>query len=257
MSRRAKIGILLGLCAGAAVLAASVPPIPQDPAYHRQADVRAWLGVPNTLNVLSNLPFVTAGLAGLAALGSGPARAAFVDARERWPYAVFFAGLALTGLGSAYYHLEPGNARLVWDRLPLAVTLMGLFAAVIAERIGVSAGVALLAPLVALGLGSVLQWQLTEARGAGDLRLYALVQFFPMLAVPLLLAWFPARYTRGRDIGVAVGVYAGAKVFELADAPILAAGHVVSGHTLKHLMVGVTGYWIVRMLRARSPVARS
>jgi hypothetical protein len=254
LSRRATIATILGIAGGVAVLTlALIPPIPQDPAYHRLADGRTLLGVPNAFNVLSNAPFVTAGLAGLAALGAG--RAAFVDPRERWPYAVFFAGLILTGFGSAYYHLAPGNARLVWDRLPLAITLMGLFAAVIAERVGVTAGLRVLGPLVAVGIGSVLQWQATEARGAGDLRLYGLVQFFPMLAVPLLLAWFPPRYTRGADLIVAVGVYAGAKLFELLDRAILQMGHVISGHTLKHLLVGVTGYWIVRMLRARAPMA--
>jgi len=101
----------------------------------------------------------------------------------------------------------------------------------------------------------VLQGQAAEARGAGDLRLYGLVQFFPMLAVPLLLAWFPPRYTRAADLLVAVGVYAGAKVFELLDRAIMEVGHVVSGHTLKHVLVGVTGYWIVNMLRARTPLA--
>ena len=78
-----------------------------------------------------------------------------------------------------------------------------------------------------------------------------------MLAVPLLLAWFPPRYTRGADLFVAVAVYAGAKVFELGDRAIMEAGHIVSGHTLKHVLVGVTGYWIVRMLRARVPIAVS
>jgi len=253
-ARRAKLAAILGIAGGAGVLTfALIPPIPQDPAYHRLADGRTLLGIPNALNVLSNAPFVTAGLAGLAAIRSGSA--AFVDGRERWPYAVFFVGLIVTGFGSTYYHLAPGNARLVWDRLPLAVTLMGLFAAVIAERVGVAAGTRLLAPLVALGVASVLQWQATEARGAGDLRLYGLVQFFPMLAVPLLLAWFPARYTRGGDLVVAVAVYAGAKLFELLDRAVLEMGHVVSGHTLKHVLVGVTGYWIVRMLRARAPLA--
>lgn len=253
-SHRAKIGTILGIAGGAGLLTyALVPPVPQDPAYHRLADGRTLLGIPNALNVLSNVLFVTAGLSGLVAIGSE--RAAFIDARERWPYVVFFVGLILTGFGSAYYHLVPGNARLVWDRLPLAVTLMGLFSAVIAERVGVGAGRRLLGPLVALGIGSVLQWQVTEARGAGDLRLYGLVQFFPMFAVPLLLAWFPARYTRGADLIVAVAVYAGAKLFELLDRAILEMGHVVSGHTLKHVLVGVTGYWIVRMLRARAPIA--
>jgi hypothetical protein len=237
-----------------AAIAAVLAPIPQDPAYHRMADSRGFLGIPNALNVLSNLPFVLAGVAGLGALGSGGI--AFLDPRERWPYAVFFGGLTLTGLGSAYYHLAPGDARLMWDRLPLAITIMALFAATIAERIAVGAGLALLGPLVALGVGSVLYWHAGETRGHGDLRLYGFVQFYPMLAIPLMIALFPARYTGTGDLGVTVAFYAVAKVFELADRAILSLGHLVSGHTIKHLMAALAGYWILRMLRSRIPLHR-
>src|SRR5688572_14452525 len=112
MSRGARIGGVIGLAVAGAVAAALLPPQPQSQAYHRMADGRTLLGIPNALNVLSNLPFVAVGLYGLARLGPGRSPNAFRDARERWPYAVFFVGLALTGLGSAYYHLEPGDARL-------------------------------------------------------------------------------------------------------------------------------------------------
>jgi hypothetical protein len=254
MTRRERIALVVGVAVAGIVVAAVLPPIPQDPAYHRFADYRTLLGIPNALNVLSNAPFVLAGVAGLALLRPGPGGAAFLDGCERWPYVVFFAGLVLTAFGSAWYHLDPGNGRLVWDRLPLAVTIMGLFAAAIAERVSVRAGAALLGPLVALGLFSVLYWHAGELHGRGDLRLYGLVQFYPMLAVPLMMALFPPRYTRAADLGVAVGIYAGAKVFEALDGAILAAGHVVSGHTIKHVFVALAGYQVARMLRARAPL---
>jgi hypothetical protein len=161
--------------------------------------------------------------------------------------------LLLTGIGSGYYHWEPGDARLAWDRLPLAITLMGLLAATIAERIGVRAGLRLLGPLVAIGAGSVLYWRWTELQGVGDLRLYALVQFFPLVAVPLMLWWLPPRYTRGGDLLAAAATYAAAKGPELLDGRILSATRVVSGHTLKHLLAALAGYWVVRMLRHRRP----
>src|SRR5262249_61501427 len=96
---------LLWALLGAAVLASALaPPIPQDPAYHRMADERSMGGIPNALNVLSNGPFVLVGALGLWSLRpKGDVQ--FIEARERWPYVVFFAGLGLTGLGSAYYHL--------------------------------------------------------------------------------------------------------------------------------------------------------
>jgi len=255
MSRARRIAVVLGLLAAGVIGLSLVPPIPQDPAYHRLADARTFLGIPNALNVLSNVSFVLVGALGAWAvrLGGG---ARFVDGRERWPWMVFFAGLLLTGFGSAYYHLEPNSHRLMWDRLPLAGALMGLFAAVIAERIRVRTGIALLAPLVAVGLGSVLWWHAGEARGHGDLRAYALVQFYPLVAVPLMLYLFEPRYTLSGAVMATVAVYGLAKVFELLDGPILAMGSVVSGHTLKHLTAGVAGYAIVWMLSMRRPRPR-
>src|SRR5215470_9977173 len=182
---------MLGLLGAAVVAAALSPPIPQNLAYHRMADDRALWGIPSALNVLSSAFFVAVGALGGWVLRPGGAR--FVDRRERWPWAVFFTGLFLTGFGSACYHLEPGNDRLVWDRLPLAAALMGLGAAVVMERIGRRTGLALLGPLVALGLGSVLWWHAGESEGRGDLRLYALVQFYPLVAVPVMLLVFPPR----------------------------------------------------------------
>jgi hypothetical protein len=254
--RTAGVGALIGLAAVAALVVAWLPPIPQDPGYHRMADGRTLLGVPNALNVLSNLAFVAVGALGLWGVGrSDPAGAApFVEARERWAYAVFFASLGLTGLGSAYYHWAPDNARLVWDRLPLAATLMGLFAATIAERFSVGAGVLLLPFLTALGLASVFQWYAGEVHGHGDLRLYGVVQFYPMLAIPLLLLLGASRYTGGGWLAGALGLYAAAKLFEALDAAIFRLGHVVSGHTLKHLAAALAGLAIWRMLYTRHPV---
>ncbi len=253
MGRRSAIGLIGGLAALAAAIAwLVVPPIPQDLAYHRLADSRAWLGIPNALNVLSNAGFLLIGALGLAFVLRRGGRA-FQEPAEQWPYVVFFGGLLLTGVGSAYYHWAPGNARLAWDRLPLAITLMGLLAATIAERIGVKAARWLLGPLVVLAAGSVIYWHYTEQRGAGDLRLYALVQFYPIVAVPLLLWWLPPRYTRGSDLLAAAATYAAAKVPELLDAWILSVTRVVSGHTLKHLLAALAGYWVLHMLRYRRP----
>jgi len=252
MGRRGAIGLIGGLAVLAAAAAWLVPPIPQDPGYHRLADSRAWLGIPNALNVLSNAGFLLIGALGLAFVLGGGGRA-FREPAERWPYVVFFGGLLLTGVGSAYYHWEPGNARLAWDRLPLAITLMGLLAATIAERIGVTAARWLLGPLVVIAAGSVIYWHWTEQRGAGDLRLYVLVQFYPIVAVPLMLWWLAPRYTCGGDLLAAAATYAAAKGPELLDGWILSATRVVSGHTIKHLLAALAGYWVLRMLRRRRP----
>jgi hypothetical protein len=254
VERRTALGLIGGLAVVAAGGALLAPPIPQDPAYHHLADARAFLGVPNALNVLSNAAFVLVGGLGLRFVLARDVGQAFRDPRERWPYVVVFGGLLLTGFGSAYYHWAPGNARLAWDRLPLAITVMGLLDATISDRVGVRPALRLLGPLVALAVISVGYWHVTEQRGAGDLRLYALVQFYPLAAVPLLLWLLPPRYTRSADLLAAAATYALAKGPELLDGWFFSVTGLVSGHTLKHLLAALAGYWVLRMLEQRRPI---
>jgi hypothetical protein len=236
-----------------------LPPVPQDPCYHAFADDRTLLGVPNFMNVTSNLAFLVVGVLGLRLLlrrdvvrPDGPLQ----EQAQRWPLLVLFAGITLTAFGSAYYHLAPENDRLVWDRLPMTIAFMGFFASMIGERIGVRAGAWLLWPLVWLGGASVLSWELGELHGAGDLRLYGFVVFFPLLSILLLLWLFPARYTRGGDVLVALGWYVLAKVMELGfmDHAVFAAGRLVSGHTLKHLSAALGTFWLFLNVRDRRPL---
>lgn len=246
----AKVGAFLLLTLLAVVTTLFLPPIPQPTNYHHFADARTFWGVPNALNVLSNIPFLLVGIWGLLVVG----RANFLSSSEQIFYWVLFAGVALTAFGSAWYHWTPNNDSLVWDRLPITFGFMGFFAAVISERLSLRAGRALLWPLVAVGVASVFYWHWTEQQGAGDLRWYLLVQIYPILAIPLLMALFPPRYTSGRYIVLAIALYVTAKVFEMADAPVFAALHQVSGHTLKHLAASAASACLVRMVAVRSPV---
>ena len=243
-----RVWIIVGIGLAAIVTVLFLPPIPQDPAYHDFADRRPFLGIPNALNVLSNAPFVLVGALGLAFVRR---RAAL---EERTALLILFAGVGLTGFGSAYYHLAPGNVTLFWDRLPMTIVFMSLMAVIIAERISLTAGRRLLPILLLAGAGSVAYWLVGELSGAGDLRPYALVQFFPLVAIPLILLLFPPRYTRGADLLGALAWYALAKLFEALDAQIFAVGGIVSGHTLKHLASAVAMYWILRMVRTRRAI---
>ena len=244
---------------GVLVLAvlALVPPISQDPKYHAFPDQRSFVEIPFALNVLSNIPFLLVGAMGLWFLlhraDTGPF-SPFIESQERWPFVGFFAGLFLTGLGSAYYHWAPSNATLLWDRLPITILMMSLLAGVIGERVSPKAGSASLLPLVALGIGSVVHWYWSELHGRGDLRFYAFVQFGPFLLIPVMLVLFPDRYTRASDFWAALGLYMLAKIFEYFDAEVFAFGRLVSGHMLKHLAAAVSAYWILRMLKARRPI---
>ena len=248
--------LLLGITAIVAVVALLLPRIPQPQEYHMFADQRGFLGFPHFGDVVSNLAFAVIGLWGLVFLlrsNSEQIPKHFLDSRERWPFLFVFAGMLLTALGSSYYHLHPDNASLVWDRLPMTIVFMSLVAAVIAERISLRAGLWLLPILLPIGLSSVLQWYWSEVRGAGDLRFYAAVQVYSILVLLIALS-FPPRYTRGSDLAVVVGFYALAKVLEILDKPIFGVGHIVSGHTLKHLAAAAAGYWILRMLQKRRPL---
>jgi hypothetical protein len=239
-----------------------LPPIPQAQSYHAFADDRTFLGVPNFLNVVSNLPFLIVGVLGLRLLlrrdAVGP-EGVVCERAERWPLLVLFTGVLLTAFGSAFYHLAPDNDRLVWDRLPMTVAFMGFFASMIGERISVRAGTWLLGPLVWLGIASVLNWHMGELRQAGDLRLYGFVQFYPLVTIPLMLYLFPPRYTRSGDVLVALGWYLGAKVLEvgMVDHGVYGMGQVVSGHTLKHVAAALGGGWLYLMIRCRRPLPRA
>jgi len=253
MKRKNGVLLVLGVTLAIAVAACLAPRVAQPPAYHQFADTRAWLGVANFGDVVSNLPFAVAGIWGLFLLLSGAETIRFVDERERALWVILFFGLALTAAGSAYYHLAPDNARLVWDRIPMTVVFMALVGAMIGERVSVNWGLCLLPFLLAIGVGSVLQWRSSELQGRGDLRFYAVVQIYA-LVILLLAQLLPARYTRGRDLLGVVGFYVLAKLLETGDRVVYSAGHFVSGHTLKHLAAAAAGFWILRMLRLRRAV---
>ncbi|MBI4468793.1 MAG: ceramidase domain-containing protein [Acidobacteria bacterium] len=246
---------ILGITVIAAVLLSAMwQPIPQPSTYHLFADTRSFLGIPNCLNVLSNLPFAIVGVLGLIATFSRKVShtARFSDPWERWPYAALFAGVALTSLGSGYYHLTPDNAGLVWDRLPMSIAFMGLLSALLAERVSLSISRWLFAPLLVVGAASVGYWYWTEGHNAGDLRFYLLVQFGSLLLVVLLLVLYPARYRGTGYLAVGLAAYAAAKGFEMADREVFALGQIVSGHTLKHLIAAGGVAFLIGMLRART-----
>jgi hypothetical protein len=249
MKRR--LWILIGVIIAAAVIMFFVHPILQNEAYHNFADKRALLGIPNCLNVVSNFFFLVVGIWGLRTIWRD---AVFIDRFERAPYVAFFAGVLLTAFGSSWYHLNPNDATLVWDRIPMAIGFMALVAAIAGERICPprGLGLALLLPLIMLGICSVLEWAVRN-----DLRAYAFAQFGSLLVLVLLIALFPARYTRTYDLGISLALYALAKLFEAADRPIFDFFKFVSGHTLKHLAAALSAYWIVRMLRLRRPIQQA
>ena len=216
------------------VLIIKISPINQDQNYHQFSDQSAFLNIPNFGNVISNVPFIVIGIFGLTKVSKQ-----HVSGRQ---YSIFFVGIALVSIGSGYYHWEPNNETLVWDRLPMTLGFMGLFAAVIGEFINKKAGVFLLVPMVVLGLISVWIWVRTD-----NLGLYSLVQFYPMLAIPAILIFFPSSTASTKGMWTMLVLYGIAKVMELFDPQIHEFLSVLSGHTLKHLFADLGIFLFIQL----------
>ena len=214
-----------------------LPPILQDQDYHQFADHRTLFGVPNFWNVISNFPFIVIGAAGLRRFHRDPA------------VIVLFLGITLTGFGSSYYHWDPNDRTLFWDRLPMALGFMAILSIAIEERVNAKAGARLLWPLISIGVVSLLVWRWT-----GDLRLYVWVQFFPCIALPVLLLRFPPVYTGTFYWLVAAALYALAKLFEFYDHSIYSLGSILSGHTIKHLAAAAACFAFLRYFQTRRPI---
>ncbi len=237
--RTRPLTFLLGLAAISLLgLFLFVPPIPQPQTYHSFADQRTMFGIPHFWNVVSNLPFILVGAMGLAYV------------RGNLSASTFFLGVFLTGFGSSYYHWRPDDIGLFWDRLPMSIAFMAALAYVIEERIDERIGQMLLWPLILLGIVSLLIWIKTD-----DLRLYAWVQFFPLVSLPLMFWLLDPKYSGTAYWFVAAGLYALAKVLEHGDAAIHSAtGHLMSGHALKHVAAAGACYAIYLAFTKRQPV---
>lgn len=236
--------VLVLVVAGSIIWIMGLDPIAQNTAYHSFADTRGVLGIPNVLDVLTNLPFLVIGLAGVRfylTSGAGPIRRAWL---------VLFAGVAFVSVGSAYYHWNPDNTSLVWDRLPMTIAFMGLFVALLGEYLGHRVATFLLYPAVLLGLATVVYWHLYD-----DLRPYYWVQLVPLLTVPTVMALFRSKHSHQWLLLVALGCYILAKLTESYDAEIFrSSGEILSGHSLKHLLAAAGCYSILVMLRRRKVV---
>jgi Ceramidase len=213
--------------------------VPQDARYHFFADTDTVGGVPNFWNLTSNWPFLIVGAFALWRLPR-------LTVRECWPaYSVLSVGIMLVGFGSVYYHYAPSTQTLFWDRLPMTVAFMGLFSLVLGERVISDYRNTTLVFLVTCGIAAVLYWSWTEANGRGDLRPYAVVQFLPLILMPLILALFPRKYLDSRLLIGALAWYLLAKVLEHYDHQILNLLGVIGGHPLKHIAAAIGALCLV------------
>jgi hypothetical protein len=227
--------VLLALWLVASVLGPVLLAIPSHglealhPHGHPFVDARVFWGIPNFMDVLSNVPLLLAGLLGVWVLQSQ--RGTKTLPSVQLAMAVFFVGLMLTGLGSAWYHWAPDAQGLVLDRLGMAVTFAGALALAVSERVSAAAASVTLR-------SSMMVWP------------WAVVLFGGMALMWWLSMRKPVAGAMGVRIGVLLALYAVAKVFELGDEAIFyATGEVVSGHTLKHLVAAIAVLPVVVAVR--------
>ncbi len=247
--KRSLVHLPLIIVATLCALLAAHGPIAQYSSYHAFADQSVLIGVPHGADVLSNIGFALVAVWGLLRLWQ-------MDGPGRHGYRLFLVALLMTAAGSALYHLAPGDARLVWDRIPIALACAGLMAAVRAECLhkrSSLAGSVLLGVLAAL---SVLWWYVSGPDGTGDLRPYLLIQGLPLLLIPLWQWVHGAPRRDRRAFGLALALYVLAKWAELNDQALLDALGVISGHTIKHLLATAAAAVIVGGLVARDETCR-
>ncbi len=206
------------------------PSLEQPGHYHAFADRRELFGIPNIVDVLSNLAFAGFGVLGLWRIWRIP-RCMPSIAQLRLAR-LFLFGLVATALFSSWYHLQPDDAGLAIDRFGMTIAFAGLLGLAAGTRISDRAGQWIALAVLACGASSIWTWSAT-----GNVLPWATLQFGGM-ALILGLGCLPARSNALPVSWVAVIVlYASAKVLETADVQVYhLTGQWISGHTLKHVV---------------------
>jgi len=169
--------------------------------------------------------------------------------------------IALVAFGSGYFHLNPINETLLWDRLPMTIAFMALLSIIIGEFVSIKIAQNLLLPLIIVGAFSVLYWFYTETtfpvteshvtESQGDLRLYILVQFLPMLLIPLILLTFNSSYSKVSGYWWLLLAYIVAKLLEHFDHTIFNLLHFISGHSLKYIAAALGVLILLSVYKSR------
>ena len=218
-------------------------PVPQNLSYHDFVDQRSAWGIPNFFNVITNLPFLFIGALGLNAVRKSQKGMKTIGS-------ALFIGFVLLSFGSAYYHWSPNNETLVYDRLPMALIFMSFFALLIYNGVSHRKGLLAFYVFNIFGILSVVYWALSEQQGNGDLRWYGMVQFFPILAIPILLLLYRSEINLWKEIILIYLFFGLAKFTETFDAAVYRAlGDSISGHSIKHLLMAAAGHEIIVLMR--------
>ncbi len=119
----------------------------------------------------------------------------------------------------------------------MTLAFMALFSIIISEFINDKVGQVMLFPLLCIGIISIVIWLI-----GNDLRMYALVQFYPVLAIPIVLMFYKSIVNSSKPYWLLLIAYIFAKLFEHFDLEIHEVFIIISGHTIKHIVAAIGVY---------------
>tara|TARA_Y100000817_G_scaffold68423_1_gene51998 strand:- start:2437 stop:3039 length:603 start_codon:yes stop_codon:yes gene_type:complete len=186
-------------------------------SYHNFSDKRTILGIPNGINVLSNIVFIFLAIYLLQKKKSN----------------LLSIYLILLAIASSYYHLNPSDDTLFWDVLMIATTSMIIFTMMSGTKNGEL--------FYLFGILSVIYWKMT-----GDLRLYLVI----LIGMPLYIAlkYYENKKVKN-DVILLLFFYLLCRIVEHNDHFIYKiTNNTISGHTLKHIFAGLSIYYTIKLL---------
>ncbi len=227
------------------LLAIFLPSIEQNQNYHNFADQRTLFGVRNALDTLSNLAFIIVGILGLLNFYNNQ----YIKISNSFSVILnlFFIAIILTGLGSSFYHQNPNNFTLVFDRLGMSLVFASVLAMLAYLKISPRFGLHNLAELLILAPLTVLIWKFN-----GNLTPYAVLQFGGIILVILTLLLSKSQ-RQSPCFSSLIILYGIAKLVEFYDVQIFTlTQNLISGHTLKHLIAALATIVFISPLKLKN-----
>jgi len=196
--------------------------------YHNFADKRRLVGLPNAMNVLSNLFIII------------PVIYLLKHKTENITNNnLLIIHITLLSLASAYYHYNPTDKSIFWDILMIATLSIIVLNIINEYKCGIL--------FYILGILSVVYWKQT-----GDIRLYLLI----LIGVPIIffLKYYDNEEEDDNDVKKNLYIILFFTVLyrfvEYYDHQIYNfTNKMISGHTLKHIFAGLSILYIVKLLK--------
>jgi hypothetical protein len=231
------------------IMALFYGPISQPQEYHDFADDREILGVPNALDVMSNLAIIYPGVVGLAFIHESRNRSQ-VSEDEISIQITLFSGMILTFAGSVWFHLDPTDSTMLWDRLGMSVVIGSCISLLIHDMWDRNLAAKIHLPIIIASIVSVLWWPVFD-----DLRVYFIVKHHPFILFPIFLLCGRRIYDKVSGYYWALSMFLLATIFEFADQQIFEITGIISGHTLKHIAAGIGLWFLMVMIRDRELIS--